>query len=62
MLIFFQEHFFNELIVMLYEKIILDWYKNYSLILPLANEANIPAKHRIVNNMNAIPIPLSNAL
>jgi hypothetical protein len=47
---------------MLYEKIILDWYKNYSLILPLANEANIPAKHRIVNNMNAIPIPLSNAL
>jgi hypothetical protein len=36
-------------------------FNNYSLILPLASEANIPTKHRIVNKMKAIPIPLNNA-
>ena len=59
---FIQEHFFNELKLLPSDNIILEWYKNYFLILPLAIEANIPAKHRIVNKINAIPIPLIKAL
>jgi hypothetical protein len=41
---FIQEHFINSLLL-LSDNIILEWYKSYSLILPLAIDANIPAKH-----------------